>query len=121
MKIGELASRCGLTAHTLRYYERIGLLPDVPRDGAGQRQYDRSILMWIAFLQRLKITGMPIREMLLYAQLRHAGSATAAERLRLLAFHRQRVQANIIELQSALVALDAKIDAYASAANSQEE
>ena len=76
MKIGELAKRTGLSAHTLRYYERIGLLPYADRDRSGQRDYDASILAWIEFLGRLKTTGMPISEMLAYAALREAGEAT---------------------------------------------
>ncbi len=69
MKIGTLARRSGLSAHTLRYYERIGLLPYADRDGSGQRDYDASILNWIEFLGRLKAANMPIREMLRYAEL----------------------------------------------------
>lgn len=61
MKIGELAKRSGLTAHTIRYYERIGLLPYADRDQSSRRDYDASILAWIEFLGRLKTTGMPIR------------------------------------------------------------
>ena len=67
MKIGNLAKRTGLSAHTIRYYERIGLLPRADRDSSGQRDYGASILVWIEFLGRLKTTGMPIREMLRYA------------------------------------------------------
>ena len=80
MKIGELAKRSGLTAHTIRYYERIGLLPFADRDQSGLRDYDASILNWIEFLGRLKETGMPIREMLRYAALRERGVGTEAER-----------------------------------------
>ncbi len=76
MKIGELAKRSGLSAHTIRYYERIGLLPYADRDQSSQRDYDASILIWIAFLGRLKTTGMPIREMLRYAALRESGVVT---------------------------------------------
>ena len=54
MKIGELAKRSGLSAHTIRYYERIGLLPYADRDRSGQRDYDASILTWIDLLGRLK-------------------------------------------------------------------
>lgn len=75
MKIGELVKRSGLSAHTIRYYERIGLLPHADRDQSGQRDYDASILIWIEFLDRLKTTGMPIREMLRYAALRSAALA----------------------------------------------
>ena len=61
MKIGDLAKRTGLTAHTIRYYERIGLLPRASRRSS-QREYDASILPWIEFLGRLKTTGMPSRD-----------------------------------------------------------
>jgi DNA-binding transcriptional MerR regulator len=67
MKIGELAKRSGLTGHTIRDYERIGLPPRAERNRSNQRDYDAAILRWIEFLGRLKTTGMPIREMLVYA------------------------------------------------------
>ncbi|QIB34432.1 MerR family transcriptional regulator [Ancylobacter pratisalsi] len=115
MKIGELARRTGLSVHTLRYYERIGLLPRVARDASRQRDYDVSILPWIDFLGRLKTTGMPIRDMLRYAALRARGEATAAERRDLLAAHRARVRSNITELENCLAVLDTKIAGYADA------
>ncbi len=113
MKIGELAKRSGLSAHTIRYYERIGLLPHADRNRSGQRDYDASILVWIAFLDRLKATGMPIRDMLRYAALREQGTGTEAERGLLLARHRERVRAHLHELQACLVVLDTKIAGYA--------
>lgn len=120
MKIGDLARRTGLTDHTLRYYERIGLLPPAHRDGSGQRQYDASILVWIGFLGRLKTTGMPIREMLRYAALRQRGPSTGAERRALLEAHRDKVRAHLAELQASLLVLDAKIGGYADAERRQE-
>lgn len=90
MKIGELAKQSGLSAHTIRYYERIGLLPFADRDQSGQRDYDASILVWIEFLGRLKATGMPIQNMLRYAALRDLGGSTEKERHDLLVTHRPR-------------------------------
>jgi DNA-binding transcriptional MerR regulator len=113
MKIGELGKRSGLSAHTIRYYERIGLLPYADRDRSGQRDYDVSILVWIEFLHRLKTTGMPIREMLRYAELRQRGVETEAQRRALLEQHRERVRAHVGELQDCLLVLDAKIAGYA--------
>ena len=113
MKIGELARRSGLTATTIRYYERIGLLPRVDRDRSRQRDYDASILVWIEFLGRLKTTGMPLREMLLYARLRQEGDATGPQRRRLLEAHRERVRAHVDALTGCLLVLDAKIGGYA--------
>uniref|UniRef100_E6VMY1 Transcriptional regulator, MerR family n=1 Tax=Rhodopseudomonas palustris (strain DX-1) TaxID=652103 RepID=E6VMY1_RHOPX len=120
MKIGDLAKRTGLTAHTLRYYERIGLLPRALRDTSGQRDYDASILTWIAFLGRLKTTGMPIRDMLRYAKLRSRGAATEDARRVLLLQHRDKVQAHIAELQACLTVLDTKIAGYAAGASKVE-
>lgn len=113
MKIGELAKRSGLSAHTIRYYERIGLLPYADRDRSSRRDYDASILAWIDFLGRLKTTGMPIREMLRYAALRERGVGTEAERRALLEQHRERVRARLADLEACLLVLDTKIAGYA--------
>jgi DNA-binding transcriptional MerR regulator len=113
MKIGELAKRSGLSAYTIRYYERIGLLPHADRDQSGQRDYDASILTWIDFFDRLKTTGMPIREMLRYAALRERGVDTQSERGALLEQHRDRVRAHVSKLQACLLVLDTKIAGYA--------
>lgn len=113
MKIGELAKRSGLSAHTIRYYERIGLLPYADRDGSKRRDYDASILAWIEFLGRLKTTGMPLREMLHYAAFRGEGAGTQAQRRKLLEEHRERVRAHVAELNACLLVLDTKIGGYA--------
>jgi len=115
MKIGELAKRTGISAHTIRYYERIGLLPYADRDGGGQRDYDPSILVWIEFLGRLKTTGMPIREMLRYANLRKQGDHTGPQRRAMLEAHRELARARVAELQACLLILDTKIDGYVEA------
>jgi DNA-binding transcriptional MerR regulator len=114
MKIGELARRSGLSVHTIRYYERIGLLPYADRDRARRRDYDDSIFAWIEFLRRLKTTGMPIREMLRYAALREEGAGTEIERRELLERHRERVRTYLAELNGCLLVLDTKIDGYAA-------
>jgi len=113
MKIGELARRSGLSVHTIRYYERIGLLPYADRDRARRRDYDDTIFTWIEFLGHLKTTGMPIREMLRYAALREEGAGTEIERRELLERHRERVRAYLAELNACLLVLDTKIGGYA--------
>ena len=113
MKIGDLAKRSGLTADTIRYYEKIGLLPRADRNSSGHRDYDASILTWIAFLDRLKTTGMPLREMLRYAGLRARGQGTERERRTLLEEHREKVRAHVADLQACLLVLDTKIAGYA--------
>ncbi|MGV8832041.1 MAG: MerR family transcriptional regulator [Devosia sp.] len=112
MKISELARRTGLSAHTIRYYERIGLMPVAERDGSGHRSYDERILVWLEFLGHLKTTGMPIREMLEYAQLRAAGATTEASRKSMLTAHRQTVRQRMQTLSDCLDVLDAKIAGY---------
>jgi len=114
MKVGELAKRSGLSAHTIRYYERIGLLPYADRDQSQHRNYDQSILIWVEFLIRLKQTGMPIREMIQYAELRKQGVSSENERQSLLENHRELVKDHIAELQASLLVLDAKISGYAN-------
>ena len=115
MKIGELAKRTGLSAHAIRYYERIALLPRADRDSGGQRDYDESILAWIGFLKRLKTTGMPIREMRQYAELHAHREQTGRERKELLELHRERVRQHLTELEASLLVLDTKIDTYLEA------
>lgn len=112
MLIGDLALRTGLSIDTLRWYEKIGLLPKPTRDRGGRRVYDEAILVWIDFLARLKATGMPVAAMRDYARLRAAGPSTTTARRCLLEDHRARVAAEIAALAAGLTALDAKIDIY---------
>ena len=112
MKVGDLSRRTGLTAHTLRYYERIGLLPWASRGSSKQREYDGSILPWIEFVGRLRTTGMPIRDMVRYAALRSQGIASVAERETLLSRHREHVRRHVAELHVCLSVLDSKIASY---------
>ncbi|MGN6770696.1 MAG: MerR family transcriptional regulator [Rhizobiaceae bacterium] len=121
MKIGDLARRSGLSAHTLRYYERIGLLPYADRDRSGQRDYGAEILTWIEFLGRLKTTGMPIRDMLRYAELVGGGKDTLGQRRRMLEEHRERVRAHMADLKACLRVLDGKIAFYTEAEERTED
>src|SRR5262245_19394565 len=84
LSIADAAEASGLSAHTLRYYERTGLLEPVGRNGSGHRRYRETDLERIAFLAKLRATGMPIREVRRYAELMTAGEATNAERLALI-------------------------------------
>lgn len=112
MKIAEIAAKTGLSAHTLRYYERIGLLPPVRRDSGGRRSYAPDDMAWLSFLQRLRTTGMPIRDMLRYAQLRAQGPQTSAARRTLLDDHRAALRQHVDALQECLNQLDIKITTY---------
>ena len=112
LTIAEAAALSGLSAHTLRYYERIGLLDPVMRVHGGQRRYDAEDLAWLAFLQRLRATGMPIRDMQRYAELRRQGDGTLATRRALLEQHRDEVLERIAELQRDLATVTYKITNY---------
>lgn len=112
LSIEEVARRTGLTAHTLRYYERVGLIAPVARAPGGQRRYAASDMDWIEFLLRLRTTHMPIGRMRAFATLRAAGDATVAERRRMLEAHQADVLAQIDAMRQAAEALAAKIDHY---------
>ncbi|WP_418956879.1 MerR family transcriptional regulator [Streptomyces tritici] len=110
--ISEVAALTGLTAHTLRWYERIGLMPHVDRSHTGQRRFTRRDLDWLAFVGKLRLTGMPVADMVRYAELVRAGDHTHAERQALLEATRRDVLHRIAELQDTLAVLDFKITHY---------
>ena len=107
----ETAEKCGLSQHTLRWYERIGLLDRVARTADGRRRYSDADLDWILLLSRLRATGMPVRDMLHYAELVRSG-AGEQERLALLEGHREHVRQALRQQQECLELLNHKISAY---------
>ena len=112
MTISQAAEASGLTAHTLRYYERAGLLDPIGREAGGRRRYDDADLTRIAFLTKLRATGMPIRQVREYARLLRAGAGNEAERLALLEAHRDTVRVRLAEMERHLELIDYKIDVY---------
>jgi DNA-binding transcriptional MerR regulator len=110
--IQEISKQTGLTVHTLRYYEKIGLLQGIHRDANGYRQYGESDIAWIHFLLRLRETGMNIRDMKRFSDLRSQGESTIRERRELLEAHRSKVLDQMNELRNHLVMIEAKIDDY---------
>jgi DNA-binding transcriptional MerR regulator len=112
LTIAEVAERTGLTAYTLRYYERIGLIAAVPRAPGGQRRYASADMDWLAFLLRLRETGMPIQGMQAFARLRSQGDASVGERREMLEQHLAEVQARVAALQQSMQALSLKIAHY---------
>ncbi|HST84891.1 MAG TPA: MerR family transcriptional regulator [Kineosporiaceae bacterium] len=110
--IAEAASTIGLTAHTLRYYERIGLAGEPPRGPDGRRRYTEQNLDWLRLITRLRSTGMSIAEMCRYAELVREGPDTVGERRELLESHRDVVRQRIAELQRDLAVIDTKIEKY---------
>jgi DNA-binding transcriptional MerR regulator len=112
MSIGELSTISGLSTHTLRYYEKLGVLKPADRAASGHRQYRADAVAWLDFVLRLKITGMPLSEIRKYAELRAGGDATLQPRLTMLELHRKRLVGNISELSENLTALDSKMKTY---------
>ena len=114
MTIGEISEKTGLPESTLRYYEKKGLLR-VPRDGGGRRDYGEGDIAWIQFLRRLKETGMPLKEIRRYSELRCAGNATMPQRLEILQAHREYVLEQRRHWDEYLNNLDEKIRFYEQA------
>ena len=109
--IAAVAEHTGVTAHTLRYYERIGLVA-VPRDAAGRRDYTEAELARIAFITRLRLTAMPIRDIKAYFALVDEGPGNEDSRRAILERHRDRVKERIVELEAALAVVEYKIATY---------
>lgn len=110
--IQQLSQKTGLSVHTLRYYERIGLLEGVPRDEHGYRLYRESDLLWVEFLMRLRGTGMPISEMKRFSDLRSEGDSTITERREMLEAHQAHIHEQMRVLRDHLRSIDDKIDHY---------
>ena len=109
--ISQAAEKCGLSQHTLRWYERIGLVGPVARDAEGRRRYNEADVDWLSLITKLRETGMPVKDMQRYAELVRSGGGQA-ERLGLLARHREEVRRALTAQQECLKLLDSKIDSY---------
>ncbi|MDF3297349.1 MerR family transcriptional regulator [Streptomyces tropicalis] len=118
--ISEVVALTGLTAHTLRWYERIGLMAHVDRSHTGQRRYTNRDLDWLDLVGKLRLTGMPVADMVRYAELVREGESTYAERRALLEATRRDVLNRIAELQDTVAVLDRKIGFYADAGRHPE-
>ena len=113
LSIAEAARRTGVSVHTLRYYERAGLVvTTVDRTAGGRRRYHQLDLDWIKVCTRLRATGMPIQAIRRYAQLVSSGRGNEQERLALLEAHRADVTAKLAEIRQHLELIDHKIDVY---------
>lgn len=112
LTIQQAADRLGLSSHTLRYYERAGLLTPVDRNSGGHRRFRPRDLDILRFLMRLRETGMPIHQVREYAQLAEGGPQTVEARFRLLVEHRESVLKQIEALKRNLAVLNFKIELY---------
>lgn len=109
--IGQFSTLVGLPIDTLRYYEKEALIRPARTDN-NRRTYSEADVRWIAFIKRLKLTGMPIKEIKTYAQLRYQGDTTIDERLALLLTQKQRLLAKRQEIDDHVAFLNNKIETY---------
>ncbi|WP_326643868.1 MerR family transcriptional regulator [Streptosporangium sp. NBC_01755] len=111
---GQVVEETGFSLDTLRYYERIGLLESIDRNAAGQRRFTEKDVGWLGMIRCLRDTGMPIAEMLRFAEMTRAGDHTVRERIALLEAHDRRVQGQVDNLRERQVAIRNKIAYYHS-------
>ena len=114
MNMREFSNKVGLSSHTLRYYEKIGLLKNIHRNASGHRHYTSQDVAWVTFIKRLKETGMRLNEIVEYARLSDGGSDTLTDRENILSKHREGLIKQISLLEDHLKALDYKINLYKS-------
>ena len=115
--IGQVSEQTGLSVHTLRFYEREGILASsIRRDGTGRRVYTAEDVEWLSMCVNLRATGMPIPQIRRYTQLVCAGKGNEPERLEVLREHRQRVSAQLGEIQRCLELIEYKIGVYENTA-----
>ena len=112
MKIAEVSEQSGLSADTLRYYERIGLLPPVNRNGGGIRDYSELDIKRIGFIKCMRKAGLPIEVLIEYYALVQQGDGTVEARKEILKTQRKEVEARIADLQRTLDLLNYKISVY---------
>lgn len=109
---GQVVEETGFSLDTLRYYERIGLLEPIGRNAAGQRRFTQEDVGWLGTIRCLRDTGMPIAEMLRFAELVRKGDHTIRDRIALLEAHDRRVEAQVDNLREKQAAVQNKINYY---------
>src|SRR5262245_41906759 len=112
LTIQQVAEATALSVHTLRYYERIGLIHPIGRASNTHRRYTQDYVGWIDFLMKLRATGMSIQQMQAYAELQRQGDDSLPERLEMLKALRNKVEAHMRELHDNLNLICYKIEYY---------
>ncbi|KAB1439745.1 MerR family transcriptional regulator [Candidatus Galacturonibacter soehngenii] len=112
MTIAQVSKKFDLTADTLRYYERIGLLPRVNRNSSGNRDYTEEDCKWVKFIKCMRNAGLSIEILIEYVSLFQQGKETIDVRKELLKEQRKLINEKIVDLQNTLEYLDNKIDGY---------
>lgn len=110
--MNEIKEKLGLSASTLRYYEKEQLIPAITRDSSGNRRYTDTDLEWIAFIKTLRDTDMPIRVIKEYVAMFQEGSDTITARKELMAAHAEKVQQEIDQKLASLKVLQKKVKYY---------
>jgi len=112
LTIGDVARETGLSADTLRYYEKSEVIGPVDRERGGRRRYSRRDVEWLDFVNCLKSTGMPLDSIREYRRLMLLGNETAAQRKELMVQHKERLECEITKLQGAMNHINWKIEFY---------
>ncbi len=112
MNIKEFSIISGISAYTLRYYEKIGIFQEVNRNSSGHRNFTENDIVWAEFINRLKETGMPLEQIKQYAVLRNQGEHTAVARMNLLKNHAAALKKKILEENQHLNKIGEKIQYY---------
>ena len=114
-KIGQIAEKLGLTAHTLRFYDKEGLLPFVKKNSAGFRVFDENDVDWLIVIECLKATGMPLKNIKKYIDLCQVGDETLKVRLEMFQEQKKQIEKQMIELQQYMEKINFKIAYYTEA------
>lgn len=112
MTIAEVSKQFDLSADTLRYYERIGLIPTVPRSKSGIRDYDEASCRWIELMKCMRAAGVQIEALIEYVALFQQGDSTIDARKAILVEQREQLAARMADMQRSLERLDYKIERY---------
>lgn len=112
MYISEISERSGLSIHTLRYYEKEGLLTNISRNESGRRVYSEVDLTWLIWIQRLKSTGMTLGDIKRFSALRSMGDSSISDRKNMLIGHAKKLKADIQRLNDELDIVEFKVEAY---------
>lgn len=112
MTISEVSRKYGLSTDTLRYYERVGLIPPVPRTRSGVRDYDAASTGWVELIKCLRSAGVGIEALIEYCRLFQLGDETAEQRKALLVEQRRQLLERMDAMRQSLDRLNQKIERY---------
>lgn len=121
MKIAEVSKKFDLSQDTLRYYERIGLIPRVGRNSSGIRDYKEKDLGWVEFIKCMRNAGLSIESLIEYVKLFEEGEHTAGARKDILFEEREKLGERIAQMKETLKRLDKKIKGYERCLNKEKE